>query len=97
MRLLEIITLRSTGSDRLKAALEVLEQMAYSEMVENQASWHSYRNAEVESDLCIHLLWDSEETCSQKSPLGLRLAHLLRDFGFIHHAIWIEEKPVPRD
>lgn len=94
MSWLETITLRCTGSDKFKAALEVLKQLTETEMAGAPVATHFYRNSEVESDLSIHLLWNRTDTPPDKSPLGSRLAHLLRDFGFIHHAIWIEERPV---
>ena len=94
MKWLEIITLRCTGRDRFDAALEVLEQMTRADRADDLVASHFYRNSEVESDLSIHFLWSSMKSSPDKSSLGSRLAHVLREFGFIHHAIWIEGRPV---
>lgn len=91
MRWLETITLRCTESDQYEEALELLKQVNEEERDHSIISLHCFRNAEVESDLSVHLLWNSNGSSPDKSPLGSRLVHLLRDLGFVHHAIWIEE------
>jgi len=93
MRWLETITLRSSGSDQYNEALEVLKQVDEEKKGNSLISSHCFKNAEVESELSVHLLWNSSVLTPFKSPLGSRLAHILSDSGLIHHAIWIEERP----
>jgi len=50
-----------------------------------------YRNAVVNSDLSVHLFWESESTESFGSATGLCLVHLLKEFGLISHSVWVDE------
>jgi hypothetical protein len=51
-----------------------------------------YRHDVLESDLSIHLQWDSKQPSKNGSSLGLRFAQALKDFGLIDHSIWIEKE-----
>jgi hypothetical protein len=49
-----------------------------------------FRHAALESDLSIHLYWDSQGPGKNGSDLGLLLAQALKHFGLIDHSVWIE-------
>ena len=51
-----------------------------------------YRNAFVESDVCIHIHWELEVREPGKSDFGVGLAASLEEYGRVHHTIWIEEE-----
>jgi len=95
MKWLEIITLRSTGHLKKEAALELLEQVAKAKTDKTQMKIEIYQNAAVDSDICIHLSCNSCDIAPGKSSQGLRLAHLLHDFGFVNYTIWIREESTP--
>lgn len=50
-----------------------------------------YRHALADNDLSVHLYWESEKAEPQGSALGLCLSHILKDFGLVSHAVWIED------
>lgn len=50
-----------------------------------------YRHATVDSDLSIHLYWESDEVEKHGSTLGLHLVSSLKEFGRINHSIWIKD------
>ena len=49
-----------------------------------------YKRAHVETDMCIHLHHDTMSVAKNGSPLGLRIASALREFGMVNHTVWGE-------
>ncbi len=90
MKWLEIIKLRSAGKhfgllEELSISIEKLSQ---GELVEMK----TYHHAALETDLSVHLHWESGRPEQNGSALGLRLAQALKEFGLIDHSIWIERE-----
>jgi hypothetical protein len=87
---IEVIKLRSAGNrERL---LEVLRPMTKSARNGGLVEMKIYRHAALETDLSVHLYWESERPDENGSNLGLRIAQALKDFGLIDHSVWIEGK-----
>lgn len=90
MKWMEIIELRSVGSNRklLESQLQNLVDRV------NKTSKHKtikiYSHTTVETDFSIHIFHDSKNVENNGSPLGLRLASSLRVFGLVNHSIWFE-------
>jgi len=51
-----------------------------------------YFHADLDTDMSIHLHWQTDEPIRQRSTFGIRLAQLLKDYGLINHDLWIEEE-----
>lgn len=90
MRWLEVIELQSAGSNQ-----ELLEShlMALIDEVNKSTpkqAMRSYRHAVIDTDFVIQLCHDSLEAGHNASPLGIRLASALRDFGIVKHSMWFE-------
>ena len=49
-----------------------------------------YSRVLIDTDFSIHLFHDSTKVENSGSPLGLRLASTLKEFGLVNHSIWIE-------
>ena len=90
MKWLEIIKLRSAGNNSglLKELLLSIDRLSQSELVEIK----TYHHAGLDTDLSVHLRWESERPEQNGSALGLRLAHALKEFGLTDHSVWIEEE-----
>jgi hypothetical protein len=90
MKWLEIIKLRSAGRDSglLEELLLSVGKSSQSGLVEMK----TYHPVALESDWSVHLYWESGRPEQNGSPLGLRLAQALKEFGLIDHSIWIEEE-----
>ena len=90
MKWLEIIKLRSPGKDSglLEELLLSIDKLGQSGLVE----MNTYHHAALETDLSVHLHWESGRPEQNGSALGLRLAQALKEFGLIDHSIWIEEE-----
>jgi len=50
----------------------------------------AYCRLMIDTDFSIHLFHDSKKVEKSGSPLGLRLAAALKEFGLVNHSIWIE-------
>lgn len=90
MKWLEVIKLRAVGNNEglLNGFLQGVAKLDYKGLAEMK----TYRHAALETDLSMLLHWESERPDQNGSPLGLRLAQALKDFGLIDHSIWIEEE-----
>ena len=90
MKWLEVIKLRSAGgsSGLLDELLLPIPGSNQSGLVEMK----TYRHAVLETDVSVHLYWNSEMPETNGSGLGLRLAQALKEFGLIDHSVWVEEK-----
>jgi len=90
MKWLEIIELRSVGSDRelLESQLQNLTNELDKETKKQAIKVYSHTT--VETDFSIHLLHDSKEADIGGSPLGLHLASALKKFGLVNHSVWVE-------
>jgi len=90
MKWIEVIQLRSAGSNR-----EILEHKLnrliddFSKRKKNPEMM-AYSRALIDSDFSIQLLHDSNEVETGGSHLGLRLVSAFKEFGLVHHSIWIE-------
>ena len=90
MKWLEIIELRSAGGNTklLESQMQKLVNEVH-EKTENHAA-KAYCRLMIVTDFSIHLFHDSKEVKKSGSPLGLRLASALKEFGLVNHSIWIE-------
>jgi hypothetical protein len=43
----------------------------------------------LDTDLSVHLYWNSDRPEQDGSALGIRLAQALKDFGLVDHSVWI--------
>jgi hypothetical protein len=90
MKWLEVIKIRSAGG-----SLGVLDELLLPIPGSNQrglVEMKTLRHATLETDVSIHLHWNSERPESNGSALGLRLTQVLKEFGLVDHSVWVEEK-----
>ena len=90
MNCLEIIELRSVNKNRelLKSQLPNLINEVDKEA--KKQAIKVYSRVIVDTDFRIHLFHNSNKIDNSGSPLGLRLASALKEFGLVNHSIWIE-------
>ena len=89
MKWVEIIRLRltrkSVDDDLLNSLVSVSDEEGLVELT-------VYHNDRVDTDVSIHLEWESDIRSPRVSPLGLRMAEALKDLGLVDHSIWIQDK-----
>ena len=92
MKWIEIITLRSRGDIQDSVIDELLKPVANGDEGAGLISMKVYRNAWINADVSVHLHWKSASVEPSESALGLRLAHMFKEFGLISHSAWVENK-----
>ena len=90
MKWIEIITLRSPANINTQFMDELLKQVDKSDTPKDLVGIRIYHHSIVETDLSIHIFWDSEAGGQHKSPLGLKLSYALKNLGLLNHSVWVE-------
>jgi hypothetical protein len=90
MRWLEVIKLRTAGNGE-ELLDELFRQIDKAGQDRGPVEIKTYRHAALETDLSLHLHWESRQPEQNGSILGLRLAQALTEFGLVDYSIWIEE------
>ena len=90
MKWLEIIELRSVESNRELLESQLQELMDDVDKEIHKYAIKAYRRVMIDTDVSIHLVHDSKNVERSGSPLGLRLASSLKEFGLVNHHVWIE-------
>jgi hypothetical protein len=94
MKWVEIISLRCAANSDTLFVNELLEGIRESDSAmdtpEHMVEMRVYHHSIVETDLSIHIYWESEPGSQGKSPLGLRFSSALRDLGLLNHSVWVE-------
>ena len=91
MKWVEIIKIRTVGEPESRMVTEDLEDFSTMDKGIRPAMVKLYHHATVESDLCIHLYWESESVSPRKSPMGLRIVESIGAWGVANHSIWVED------
>lgn len=90
MKWLETIELRLVGSNR-ELLESQLQQLMHDVNKEADAqSIKAYHRVMIDTDVSIHLVHESTPVERNGSPLGVRLASSLREFGLVNHSVWVE-------
>jgi hypothetical protein len=94
MKWVEIIALRSPSKINGQFIDELLkgvdESDSPTDTPKHLAEIIIYHHSVVETDLSIHIFWESEKGNQDKSPLGLRFFSALKPLGLLNHSVWIE-------
>jgi len=94
MKWLEIITLRSPANINKQFVNELLKEVGESDSPtdtpKHLVEIRVYHHSVVETDVSIHIYWESEPGSQNKSPLGLRFSSALRNLGLLNHSVWLE-------
>ncbi len=91
MKWLEIIKLRTAGLNVEKRVWEFIGLLTDNTQEPNLSAIQVYSHATLNTDLSIHIHWDTRHAARQKTLLGSCLANKLEEFGMIHHTIWITQ------
>ena len=95
MKWVEIISLRCPSNIDTRLVDELLKEVSESDSAtdtpEHLVEIRVYHHSIVETDLSIHIYWESEPGSQEKSPLGLRFSSALRDLGLLNHSVWVEK------
>jgi len=90
MKWVEIITLRSPSRINTQFVDELLKEAGKSDAQQHLVEIKMYLHSVVETDLSIHIYWNSERGSQHKTPLGLKLSYALKNLGLLNHSVWVE-------
>ena len=90
MKWIEVIQLRSVDSNRELLESQLQKLMNEVDKERKMQKIKSYSRVLITTDYSIHLFHDSKKVENSGSPLGLRIASALKEFGLVNHNIWIE-------
>ena len=88
MTWLEIVNVRTAGKTEFMDALKLCCHMQHDLEAKGTFCINLYRNTSYETDLSVHLCWDSAMASPAKTSLGIQLSKLLTRFGLIDHKVW---------
>ena len=91
MQWIEIIKVRAAGTREKQTVADMLKDFNRMDGGTMPASVKLYHHATVESDLSIHIYWESETMPPRKSPMGLRIVETIGSLGLVNHSVWIED------
>jgi hypothetical protein len=91
---LEIINFRTVGDKQIGKALELCRRICPQNCTEGMPGLdlQVYRSAQYESDLSIHIRWNSTIPClgNKRSIFAAVLSSALSDLGLVSCTLWIE-------
>ncbi len=87
---LEIISIRTAGTIETAKVFEICGECFKSVMGGQPLSVIVYRSACYETDISIHLRWESSPGPDGRSILGRAVGTALGDLGLINHTGWLE-------
>ena len=90
MKWMEIITLRSLAKTNKQLVDELLHQLFQQKASGLDASIRVYHHPTVETDVSIHILWETQAQHTGKSPLSQQLTYALKELGLLSYSIWVE-------
>ena len=90
MKWVEIIELRAVENNRELLESHLQQLMHQVDKEANTQAIKVYSRVMLETDVSIHLVHDSTTVERSGSPLGVRLASSLKEFGLVNHRVWIE-------
>ncbi len=94
---LEIISVRTAGKAEALSVLELCRQICPPRMDGRLVTMKVYCSTGYETDISIHIYWNSDSGRHGKSPFGLEVTQVLSDFGLINHTLWMEQEGVITD
>ncbi len=90
MKWVEIITLRSLAKVDTQFLDEMLRQAVKSKAADHPAEIRVYHHSVVQTDLSIHIYWETKPKHQHESPLGQQLSYALKGLGLLNYSVWVE-------
>ncbi len=90
MKWMEIVHLRTINGLNREQIQELCHQPPDAARNEQVIEQRVFFHHKIESDYCIVLVCASDDSAFPPGNLGLQLAFSLKEFGSVHHAVWVE-------
>ena len=93
MKWIETINVRFADTKADQPVKQIFESALRSPQQRGLKRMKLFRNAALATDLCLSLHWERKSLPVRGSTLGLCVAENLKEFGLVHHAVWVQETP----
>jgi hypothetical protein len=90
MKWIEIINLRSLAKVNTHLLDELLQQVVKSKTAGHPVEIRMYHRSILETDLSIHIYWETKLQHQPESPLGQQFSYALKSLGLLNHSVWVE-------
>ncbi len=91
MKWIEVVVLRTSENIPVKQISQLIKQSRLNDELHQPQEIKTFRNTDIETDLCIHIIWDTDEVFSGESPVKHRLTRMLKPYGLVCQSSWIED------
>jgi hypothetical protein len=92
MSWLEIIEIRSVGSNRKLLESQLQDIIKELSRETDQLTVKVYRHAALDTDFSVHIHHNSKMTDTKCSSICTLLLQALKEFGLVNHTVWIEQE-----
>jgi len=69
---------------------ELLHQVSRQKQSGHAVSIRVYQHSTIETDLSIHIQWETETQHPSESPLGQQFSYALKELGLVNYSIWVQ-------
>ena len=90
MQWVEVITVRSASSNAKMLTSALQELMRDVDRKADPERIRVFTRDKIDTDFCIVLFHDGETGRGDGSRIGLHIKEALKEFGLVHHTVWIE-------
>jgi hypothetical protein len=90
MNWVEIIKLRTIEHDTQNLTRDLIRPMIEHTKENGLTGIEIYHGARLETDVSIHLLWNTKSPESYRTTIGMRLFMALEAYGLAYHSAWIK-------
>jgi hypothetical protein len=89
MKWVEVIQVRSTGSNKNFLKNELLKLIEENEKRTKKHEFMAYGRVLVDTDYTVQIFHETANIEKDGSSFGLRLVSALKAFGMVNHSIWL--------
>ena len=90
MRWTEIIVLRSGSGDLRALDTNQLFEIRDNYQTGRLKDLKVYRHGSMETDLSVHLHWETDRIDRTGSSLAQHMIQFLKEYGLVNHSVWKE-------
>lgn len=92
MKWIELIVVRAVDIRQKPTIIRFVDNLMANDLTDQPKAVTIYRNAFVETDICVHLEWEMDIYEPARSDIGIGLAAAFEEFGRVYHTIWIQDE-----
>lgn len=91
MKWIEIVELRTSKASTISIERFLGDWLNKIKKEEKQTRIKIYKRVFVETDISVHLFYESKSMKTGFSSLGAQLVSELKEFGLVNHSVWLEK------